>query len=102
MDVDVRLGLLRAFPFCARARANQGRCRGKSRGRSLRSRALTGAARGRGRRLPFQRQEGKTAMLRIYEDVLEWLSALVPLIDQISRHDPDLAKQLKRASRATA
>ena len=41
-------------------------------------------------------------MLRIYEDVLEWLSALVPLIDQISRHDPDLAKQLKRASRSTA
>ena len=41
-------------------------------------------------------------MLRIYGDILNWLSALVPLIDQISRHDPDLAKQLKRASRSVA
>jgi len=41
-------------------------------------------------------------MLRIYSDVLDWLSALVPLIDRISRHEPDLAKQLKRASRSVA
>ena len=92
------------------------------------SRALTGAARERGRRLPFQRQKGKgrhaslrssasPAVLgtsaaratlaqfprcRIYFDILDWLSALVPLIDKIGRHDPDLAKQLKRASRSVA
>ena len=41
-------------------------------------------------------------MLRIYSDALDWLSALVPLIDRIGRHDPDLAKQLKRASRSVA
>jgi len=41
-------------------------------------------------------------MLRIYSDILDWLSALVPLIDKIGRHDPDLAKQLKRASRSVA
>src|SRR6185312_8967872 len=41
-------------------------------------------------------------MLRIYFDILDWLSALVPLIDKIGRHDPDLAKQLKRASRSVA
>jgi hypothetical protein len=41
-------------------------------------------------------------MLRIYSDILDWLSALVPLIDKIGRHDPDLAKQLKRAGRSVA
>ena len=34
-------------------------------------------------------------MLRIYPDILNWLSALVPLIEKIADHDPDLAKQLK-------
>ena len=41
-------------------------------------------------------------MLRIYSDILTLLSALVPLIDKIGRHDPNLAKQLKRASRSVA
>ena len=39
-------------------------------------------------------------MLKIYGDMRDWLSALVPLIDRIGRHDPDLARQLKRASRS--
>jgi len=72
------------------------------RGRSLRSRALTGSPRERGRWLPVQTAERQTVMLRIYSEVLDWLSALVPLIDRIGRHDPDLAKQLKRASRSVA
>jgi four helix bundle protein len=37
-------------------------------------------------------------MLRIYPVVLDWLKALRPLIDQIARHDRDLAKQLRSSS----
>ncbi len=39
-------------------------------------------------------------MLRIYSDMLDWLEQLARLIDQIARQDPDLAKQLRRASRS--
>ena len=41
-------------------------------------------------------------MLRIYETILECLSELSPLIERITHHDPDLARQLKRASRSVA
>jgi four helix bundle protein len=41
-------------------------------------------------------------MLRIYEDILAWLEWLVRLIEQIGRHDPDLARQLRRASSGVA
>jgi four helix bundle protein len=41
-------------------------------------------------------------MLRIYPEILDWLGVLVPLIDQIAKHDSDLAKQLRRSSRGTA
>ena len=41
-------------------------------------------------------------MLRIYEVILEWLSELAPLIERIAHHDPDLARQLERASRSVA
>ena len=39
-------------------------------------------------------------MLRIYSDMLDWLEELAALIDRIARHDPDLARQLRRASRS--
>ena len=41
-------------------------------------------------------------MLRIYEDILVWVERLVHSIEQIARHDPDLAKQLRRASTSVA
>ena len=41
-------------------------------------------------------------MLRIYDVILDWLSDLSPLIERIAHHDPDLARQLKRASRSVA
>jgi four helix bundle protein len=41
-------------------------------------------------------------MLNIYTDILDWLEELVTPIERIARHDPDLAKQLKRASRSVA
>ena len=41
-------------------------------------------------------------MLRIYNVILDWLSELAPLIERIAHHDPDLARQLKRASRSVA
>jgi len=41
-------------------------------------------------------------MLRIYNVILDWLSELAPLIERIAHHDPDLARQLKRASRGVA
>ena len=37
-------------------------------------------------------------MLRIYPVTLDWLKALRPLIDQIARHDRELAKQLRCSS----
>ena len=39
-------------------------------------------------------------MLRIYSDMLDWLEDLVELIARIEKHDPDLARQLRRASRS--
>ncbi len=39
-------------------------------------------------------------MLRIYADMLDWLEQLASLIEQIARQDPDLARQLRRASRS--
>ena len=39
-------------------------------------------------------------MLRIYSDMLDWLEQLADIIERISRHDPDLARQLRRASRS--
>ena len=36
-------------------------------------------------------------MLRIYQDALEVVRELVPLVAQIDRHDVDLARQLKKA-----
>ena len=41
-------------------------------------------------------------MLRIYSDILDWVEAITPLIRQISRHDPNLASQLERASASVA
>jgi four helix bundle protein len=36
-------------------------------------------------------------MLRIYDTLLDLVRSLVPLIRELERHDPDLARQLKRA-----
>ena len=41
-------------------------------------------------------------MLRIYNDILDWVEAITPLIRQIARHDPNLASQLERASTSVA
>ena len=37
-------------------------------------------------------------MLRIYDDMLDALRAMRPLLGGIERRDPDLARQLRRAS----
>jgi len=36
-------------------------------------------------------------MLKIYGDALEVVRELVPIVDEIDRHDPDLTRQLKKA-----
>ena len=41
-------------------------------------------------------------MLRIYDDMLEVIRALRPLLVAIERRDPDLARQLRRASSSVA
>ena len=37
-------------------------------------------------------------MLRIYDDILDWADSVRPVIRSIQRHDPDLARQLRRSS----
>ncbi len=37
-------------------------------------------------------------MLRIYPVILSFVGDVAGLVEQIARHDPDLAKQLRRAS----
>ena len=37
-------------------------------------------------------------MLRIYSVILDFVTEVSPLIGRIARHDPDLARQLRRAS----
>ena len=41
-------------------------------------------------------------MLRIYDDMLEVIRTLRPLLVAIERRDPDLARQLRRASSSVA
>src|SRR5262245_40203525 len=41
-------------------------------------------------------------MLHIYPVVLDWLEELAPIVSQISRHDRDLARQLRRSSTSVA
>ncbi len=36
-------------------------------------------------------------MLRIYSVLLQLVAALVPLLQELERHDPDLARQCRRA-----
>ena len=36
-------------------------------------------------------------MLKIYADALEVVRELVPVVTEIDRHDPDLARQLRKA-----
>jgi four helix bundle protein len=47
-----------------------------------------------------RRSAGEARMLRIYSDMLDWLEELGGLIDRIASRDPDLARQLRRASRS--
>ena len=42
-------------------------------------------------------QERKNVMLRIYEEILEVIRLLRPIVEQIEKHDRDLARQMKRA-----
>ena len=37
-------------------------------------------------------------MLRIYPVILDFVAEVAVLVERIGRHDPDLAKQLRRAS----
>ena len=39
-------------------------------------------------------------MLRIYSDMLDWIEDLAEPITRVEKHDPDLARQLRRASRS--
>ena len=41
-------------------------------------------------------------MVRIYSFVLETLRKLAPLVRAIAKHDPDLAKQLRRSASSIA
>jgi four helix bundle protein len=41
-------------------------------------------------------------MLRIYPVILETITALRPVLAQLERRDPDLARQLRRASASVA
>ena len=41
-------------------------------------------------------------MLRIYPVILSFVEDVAPLVGRISRHDPDLARQLRRASASVA
>jgi hypothetical protein len=39
-------------------------------------------------------------MLQIYPFIIETLGKIAPLVPRVARHDPDLAKQLRRVRRA--
>ncbi len=41
-------------------------------------------------------------MLRIYSFILEVLRKIAPLVKAIAKHDPDLAKQLRRSASSMA
>jgi four helix bundle protein len=41
-------------------------------------------------------------MLRIYPDILEWVSHLTKVVERLANQDPDLAKQLRRSSSSVA
>jgi four helix bundle protein len=41
-------------------------------------------------------------MLRIHDEVIALCKELAPVLKQISRHDPDLARQLRRAASSVA
>jgi four helix bundle protein len=41
-------------------------------------------------------------MLRIYPFILETLRKIAPLVRSIAKHDPDLAKQLRRSASSIA
>jgi four helix bundle protein len=41
-------------------------------------------------------------MLRIHDDVIALCKELAPMLKQIARHDPDLARQLRRAASSVA
>jgi hypothetical protein len=41
-------------------------------------------------------------MLRIHDDVIALYKELAPMLKQIARHDPDLARQLRRAASSVA
>jgi len=41
-------------------------------------------------------------MLRIYPVILSFIEDVAPIINRIARHDPDLARQLRRAASSVA
>jgi four helix bundle protein len=44
----------------------------------------------------------RTAMLRIYEVILDVVKALGPVMREVERRDPDLARQMRRAASSVA
>ncbi len=66
--------------------------------RSRLRRALTTPARDGG----GSEAERRLTMLRIYSRVLGVLQTLAPIVKELNRHDPDLARQLRRASASVA
>ena len=41
-------------------------------------------------------------MLRIYSFIIETLRKIAPLVQRIAKHDPDLARQIRRAETSIA
>src|SRR5512140_340496 len=48
------------------------------------------------------RRTMEVLMLRIYSFILEVLRKIAPLVKAIAKHDPDLAKQLRRSASSMA
>jgi four helix bundle protein len=67
------------------------------RGCSLREQVLTRPARDAVGARPARRGGREVAMLKIYGDALDVVRESVALMAQIDRHDPDLARQLRKA-----
>src|SRR3954452_10344363 len=59
-------------------------------------RPMASARRGGGR-VPREMRGEEVPMLKIYDVSLEVVKRLVPVLAAIDRHDPDLARQLKKA-----
>jgi len=76
----------------------EGRARAEDRA-ALRRRSALDTACAREWRVGTRKE---SSMLRIYPVILAFVEEVAPLIGRIARHDPDLARQLRRASASVA